>query len=750
MLYMYQRVGYHPVTLGEYGGVGPRLPATMTDQIHISRWRRWRGAELLCAGLIVVLSAVGGSVYLYRYVTSVGYAYKISTHYFAPCALYALGREFQNPFLDQVPGLQDFMNEQTQTFTLAPDAPVGTLRDLSWFQRDHLYLLAVVALVWRVLGVSWAAFKLVPLIAYVISGVLLFFIFRLGARRSISLAAALLFLFSPAVLTILPGIRDFCKAPFFLGVFLILLYLTKHAVSSRRFWTLSGLMGALIAAGYGFRTDLIICIPPAAIAILWVARGKTRLDWKRRAAGLAVFAAAFLVFGAPLLLRSYGDGSDPTHHIICGIATECDRDLGIQQGSYEHIYYFFDAYTHAIANSYGHRIMGIKENIGYLSPLSGTVQNHYLRDMVLRFPGDMAARALSATLRILGNGMTRVTAYDYPDTEFVQAASALWRPLGTHLERFKFVYAGLALLLLAAHSLRTGAVAFLLMMYFTSYACAQFHLRHYFHLTFISLWFCAFLAELLVRVLCWMRVRDNRRALLEFAHTPARWWAAPAKRMLAFACGALLVLVGPLEAARAVQRYRVAYMLEKRAEAERVPLATDPEPDGDWTLHRLRGPLLSPMETDGEQVYEVQSEYLVAEFKPSAAPRRIRVQYDSETDFNDFTYELLVDAGGTMKNETVRYIFPVYQALYTTVSGVKNPFPGFDGRWGRSEFVGIAMPSTEAGDLLGLCRFTDLSSFPLLMNMTTTASNADFRYFQRLQMFSRDLPPRPMPKFLIP
>lgn len=746
---MHQGVRYYPLSLGEDDGPPIVTPATMTDPTHDSRWRRWRGAELLCAGLIALFAGSGGAFYLYRYVTTVGYAYKISTHYFAPCALYALGRGFQNPFLDQVPGLQDFMNEQTQTFTLAPDAPVGTLRDLSWFQRDHLYLLASVALVWRLLGVSWAAFKLVPLIAYIISGVLLFFIFRLGARRTISVAATLLFLFSPAMLTILPGIRDFSKAPFFLGILLTILYLTKHAVSKRRFWTLAGLMGALVAIGYGFRTDLLICIPPALIAILWIARGRTPLGWKHRAAGLALFLAAFLICGAPLLWRSYGDGSDPTHHIICGLATECDRDLGIERGSYEHIYYFFDAYTHAMANSYGHRIMGIKENIGYLSPLSGTVQSHYLRDMILRFPGDIVARALSATLRILGNGMTRVTAYDYPENTFVETAAAFWKPLGAHLEQFKFVYAGLALLLLAAHSLRIGAVAFLLMMYFTAYTCAQFHLRHYFHLTFISLWFGAFLAEMLIRGLCWMRVRENRSTLLEFVRTPARWWAAPAKRMLAFACGALIVLVLPLEAARAVQRYRVAYMLEKRADAERVPLATDPEPDGDWTLHRLREPLLSPMEIEGDQLYEVQSEYLVAEFRPSAEPRRIRIQYDCETDFNDFTYELLVDAAGTTRNETVRYVFPVYQALYTTVGGAKNPFPGFDGRWGRSEFVGIATSSAEADDFLGLYRILDITPFPLLMNMTTTASNADFRYFQRVQLFSEDLPPRPMPDFLI-
>jgi len=190
------------------------------------------------------------------------------------------------------------------------------------------------------------------------------------------------------------------------------------------------------------------------------------------------------------------------------------------------------------------------------------------------------------------------------------------------------------------------------------------------------------------------------------------------------------LMSAPLYLLRTAQASQVANVLDAAAEAELEPLVFSREADGRCVLE---APIRSPRGTGGPQTWEVQTEYVVAEFAPGETERTVRIEYEAATDFNDFSQDVIVPAGG---DERLHYFFPVYQSLYHSVAGEPNPSPGFDGRWGKSVFKGLRLQPGDEGALLAMYRVADLEPFPLLYNFGMTESSDEFQYHQTIRMRS--------------
>jgi len=686
---------------------------------------------------VVLVACAVGAVYLYGYVTTIGYTYKVSTYWFGPSLMLAAGRGFANPIAEKVPGLREFWDERSDRFDVGQIPARDCAREPSGLQRCYPYLLGTVAFFWWIFGVSWWAYRLFLVVLYGVTAGVAYGVFRLGMGRVTSALGTAVFMLSPAVLTIAPSSRDFSKAPFILAIVLLMGWLTRERAGRRAYWGVSALIGALAGVGLGFRDDVLVLLLPGVLAVGFVARGKPSLKVWERLPAVGVCLASFVVLASPMLFQMNAEGPRASHSIICGLAPKCDAVLGLERASYERVYYFGDAYTHATANSYGHRVLGVTDPIPYLTTASAVAKNQYVLELARRFPADMLARGYASTVRMLGGAFSRLPK-DYPANGLTETTAVLLTPLGRHLERWKLVYAATALVILAAHSVPTASVALVVLLYATAYACLQFHLRHHFHLTIASLWLFAFVAERAVAAVLGLRDGEVRRQVAARLRTPGQWWGPRPARALAFAVGAALVLTVPVFAARAYQRREVDAYLLRCEDATLAPLESRAEPGDDGVAFTLVQPLESAKHTTGAQVWEAQTEYLMAEFAASEDVRTIRLLYDSETPFNDFSEDVVVDAAPQDGQGTTRYFFPVYQALYTSVAGTQNPFPGFDGRWGRSAFAGIRVPQEYAASFKGLHRVTDLEPFTVLLNVSISDDRSGFRYYQRIPLCSEE------------
>lgn len=687
--------------------------------------------------LCIMAAAVAVALpYLNRYVTTIASSYKVSTRWFGPSLMLASGKGFVNPVEDEIPGLRAFLDEETPDFDASriPEGPC--FREPSGLHKCYRYLLYAVALTWRIGGVSWGSYKVFLAVLYAVLAAVVYGLFRLGMGRLLSLAGTAAFMLSPVVLTLVPSSRDFAKAPFILGVVLVIGYLVSRPVARKwRYFAACAALGALIGVGLGFRDDLLVCLIPAALAILLVDRGPAALRVVHRLEGVGLFGVCFIVFAGPILIQMEEEGPRASHHIINGMSREREADMGIVPASYERVYLFSDAYVHATANSYGHRVLGITEEIPYLSPNSSLSGTAYVLDVFRQFPADMITRGLASTSCILGGGFLRLPPGEYPTNDFVKAWAAREHPLAAHLERWKVFYVAAGLLMLGSVSFRLGWSALLLMLYFTGYACLQFHVRHCFHLTFISLWLFGFVIARGLAAVWRLRLAPVRRQAAAVLSSPRCWWAPPVKRVVSFAASVVLVFTLVFGTASLYQRHNVKDYLARCAAAELEPVATHLSSSETSVMFALDDEILSPRVTTGGQVWEVQTEYLAAVFAASAAPRMIRIEYDSECPFNDFSCNVLVAGDGAARGALTRYFFPVYQSLYTTIAGTENPYQGFDGRWGRSALKGISMPIEYGGDFKGLYRVKDIMPFRVLLNLSTSDDNSRFRYQQwfRLQ-----------------
>lgn len=679
-----------------------------------------RCPDVWTALLLAVIAGAAGYAYLVFTVNTVGYAYKFSTSYLVPSAMYASGHGYIAPPYGAIPALDAFINEATPKLDLPANLDVSGYPKADWFYQDHWYLFVSVGWIWRLFGVSWTAYKLLPALFLALTAICAFALFRLVAGRFLSSAGTVVFLASPAVLSVLPALRDFSKAPFILAIFFGLLWLGSRAVSKRTLLLAALALGALNGFGLGIRSDLLVCVPPALAVLALAVKGReTPLGWRPRVAAIGLFLAAFVVAGSPVLLHKTDQGSSPAHHITCGLAPECNVYLGIEPASYETVYYFGDAYTHALANSYAHRVLGIEEQVPYLTTLSQEGQWGFVADVFLRFPGDLITRMYASTLRILGAGFTRVEAYGYPGNVVVDASETIMTPLAVVLEFTKLLLPAIVFLGIAALNLRAAFTGLLLFLFFTGYACLQFHLRHYFHLTLASLWFlAAFLSAWPVARSQWRDAETRRVAL---------------RRVAVFALVACALLTVPWYGARAFQVWRLARYTDQLAAAQTVPLETiRGESDGRTTL-LLASPIPHAPESNGDQVWEVQTDYIMVALTPSAETRELRIEYEAETTFNDFS--LTVQVPPAPNGEAVHYYFPIFQSLYHSVGGVPNPFEGFDGRWGKSVFSSVSMDARHNHVMTGLYKVEDIGPYSVLLNLSMSAEGGVLHSWQRAAIF---------------
>jgi len=637
--------------------------------------------------------------------------------YLAPFSaplMVACGKGLVEPASLEAAGLNEFLEQSSMRFLpseLPQDFP--TRQAPNWVQR-HQYFLYTVGIAWRLFGISWNVLKVLLILFFCITVAIVYGLFRLGLNRFVSAIAAVLFMLSPVVLSQLPPVRDFCKAPFILGAILIMGYLTKTPLKLRALLALSMLLGVVQGIGLGFRHDVIICLPPSVLVLALCTFEKPGVFLARRLTAIALMFASFLAAGWPVL-SSYQSTGTPSTDLIMGMATVCDDNIGLRRASYERVYTMHDSHVYAITtNAYARHVGGPIEPIFHESEPAG---RHFLLEVAKTFPADLLTRAYAAVLFVIeGNG----------------AASVFPFPFRGYLGLCLACCAMVTLLLLSGHSLRLAWIAFLLSLYFCGYISLQFQFRHCFHLSFVAIWSVGFLVDKLVFATREVSKPAIRHKIKRILLSPRTAWTPPLRRMLQFGIGASALLLIPLYGVRAYQYYGVGRLVEEYASAGLEAAETEQRRLHDWVLFRPTNRLAARSHVSTRSDWPFQNEYWVAEFAPTAGKRPFWLLYETEEgSAHDFSHILRRDpTDATSEEGETKYFFPVYECSYT--SGV----PGWAG-WTR--FAGVALLKQHAADFRGFYRVTDLEPFPLLLNVCLPARTASFRRYQTLQFIRKGI-----------
>ena len=418
---------------------------------------------------------------------------------------------------------------------------------------------------------SWDVLSPLFGVVYAFTMVAAYGLFRLGMGRVLALLMTAVLGLSAIHLGYLPYLRDFAKAPFILGLILIMASIAKPPLARRRALWLSAAFGVVLGIGFGFRNDLLINIVPWAIVVMLCTPGRWRDGLRLKAACLATSALVFAVVAAPIL-TAYGRGSNTGHVALLGVMTPFNEPLNVAGSVYEFGYGYSDSLAATMITSYGQRTKG--QDTVYLSADDDASAVEYFLAIVRKWPADIAIRAYGSVLGVLRFpfqiGVSMNTIPHGLDTPGWLGLYAWQQGLLKLLAGSGPYLVVAALSLIAATSLRTAIILLLFVLYFSGYPAIQFHIRHFFHLEFISWWALGFLLQRLV----------------DTARKPSIVFTAPRLRsaippMAGFVTLAAFLILGPLALLRAYQDRTIANLIaDSYLGAARETLATVAVPAG--------------------------------------------------------------------------------------------------------------------------------------------------------------------------
>lgn len=662
-----------------------------------------RRLSLVLARLDVVIAVaflVGGFVlgaWYVRMFQHTGATQEFAQPQFGAAVALACGRGFVDPGYAPSPAVADFLASKRDRLAcsdLPADAPS---RPPNLTQGLYRYLMTAVAAVWKIRGISWSGLWPLFGLAYGATVAVAYLLFRSAMLRLVAIAATFLVLLSALHLGFLPYLRDYAKAPFILGLIVIMVRMVKGPLLVGRVLRLAGVFGAVLGIGFGFRNDLLILVPPFIAVSLFCVPGPKLATMKPRLACLAVAALAFIVTAWPVL-SAYGRGSNTGHVMLLGLQKDFDGPLGIRGSIYDWGYRYDDGFANVLVNSFTERTAG--HSVAYLSREYDQAMVAYILQIVRHFPADVLLRAYASALKAVelpfavGIYMNEVP-HGIRDGwlhSFYRAAIPIllgWAGWGGVILVSALVVVGWG---------NPAAAVWLLvfLIYLAGYPAIQFQGRHFFHLEFITWLAAGFLISRFLSLLA--TVARSPRAWL------GTWtWRAPMRALIAVVAGVLIVSV-PIAALRGYQSSHVRTLLSEYFDAPHVPVALQQTMvDGQtivqfpdlWTP-KAGGSLASADPSD----WAVQTRYLLVELSPSrcdaiALPITFRYRHSHPT--ADFSREFLVRFDRDPQPTFVLFAAFAYESY--------------------AQFTELRAPVARAGCIAGAYLMSDVRRFPLLLNV---------------------------------
>jgi hypothetical protein len=665
--------------------------------------RTLRGSAAVQSRDVIVMIALAGlaTVTAVRYIAAFRAGGERPVFYqetFGPAVMQACGRGFINPAPEQIPALDAFLAEKTDSFDCRAVPHDVAAIALTPMQDVSRYLLAASAMSFRMAGVRWQALDWLSAALYAATAAAFYLGLRLVTGPAVSAALAVLAIVSPLQLGNLPHIRDYSKAPFFVVSAAALVWI----MTPRRAWSIYAVavvIGLLMGIGVGFRTDVMLYLPPFVAGLLVCTPEASTSPWRVRAAACALCVGACVVIAWPIL-RVYSSGQGLWHMALLGLAPPFDHELGIRPALYGLGDRYLDQYVNAATSHYWMRVH--HEPMSGASPMYAAASSEYYRRLFTTFPADFVTRAWAAVARSVDVAVDRDRVRAVPFGITAGWLSTVywtrWWVLSWLQGAALPVAAALAIGLWARR--RTAAVFFAGFIALSAgITSLQFQQRHYFHLEIVAYWIFA-------AAMGWLGTRPWKTAGI------GRFPVWPS---LLFALSLSAAIVLPVVALRSYQGRAVSAVLSGYESAPRLRVqAVEHESEG---VAYLRMPALDPAEG------AASTEMIVTGIRAGACRDGIDLtfRYAGEPGAKrDFTHSLHVDMGA-FPGEAVSVLSPAY---FTTL-----PTDG------RVNFLGLELPERQRPCIESISRFADADAFPLLLTTVLPARWRNQPLYERLEHF---------------
>ena len=692
------RKRYRQDSTGTAEGGSPALPESGPVAAGIGY--RWTGIliDLLIA---VVLFSLAMAFAMTYYKVWPGRA-RFYEQYDASSVMLALGLGYKDT---SNPVVLEFLEKKTgaiQPYQLINNVKA---KEPSRWQRWYRYPLYILGALWYLFGIHWEAILPFYGLLFGSSIALAYLLFRLLMNRALSIVCALGLMTSPGLLSILPFLRDFNKAPFIYAVLLGIACVVKRPLSWWRLWLVAVLIGAAIGIGISFRVDVLILTPIAVLALLFFAPGNFLRQVPKRLVAAGLLVAALYGSAYPIFSRLGEEPANGFHVLNMGFTTPYLDNLGLGRTPYE-VGYIGDSdwYTHSTIMAYAMATHGEKEEVKFASPRYDTLSRDYFIDVNRVFPADFVTRWLYAAKYILDYSAFTPDTFEVratPLTLINNLVELRWRLFGWLSGRGLWL-ALFGIALLSAHNVRYGLMASILVLYTAGYGSLQFHLRHVFHL---EIFFWCLLGWIGQQALSGLRhacmITRWKEMLGRFRTFPASM-LAPLGRIRTVLAASLVMVLLPLFVARGLQDSSVLDLLSKYDTAARASL--DYTKEGDRTVLLKPVDFLNPKAlTAVEKKTLVQPGLLMVEALPAGVAWPLRLVYEAPNRESDFSHTFVVPPRSKVGLEPVQFYFPIY-----------NSPPQY--RNGGRQFVGLQVAAANTPMVLGLYK-VDTSAVPLLFNI---------------------------------
>ena len=678
------------------------LEPPLTSILALAR-RVFSGTRLVDAGCLLVVFLAGSTIGS-RYISTFQqhYSGEYGQAQFGAAVALACGHGFVNP-VGGGPALDAFLDRKSDTFSCGDLRPQMTAGTPNFTQGLYRYLMTAVALQWKWSGISWS--RLPPLFGIVFGTTLCaaYALFRFAGGPLVGLLGVIPLAVSAHGLGMLPSLRDFSKAPFILLLMAITARLAMPPYSRVKTLVLSGLFGVALGIGFGFRNDLMICVPPFIAVIACLLPVRWREEWRTRAACVALAAALFTISAWPIL-RAYSAGSNTGHVAVLGLTSGFDFQMGMTRPPYDIGTHYLDGYAGLLIDAHSYIHQG--HFVEYLSPEYDKAAFRLIVDVTRHWPADMFARALGATLQV----------FDFPFTvgRFSSATPAgIVSPdvLSIYDRQMDYLRelsglgpfaVALALVLIGSSSPRAAIALIVFALYYCGYPAVQFQERHFFHLEFVAWW------ALLYCVAAFFRTVGARVRLRPLPRTLKQRAVGSAVTIAAMA----VIPIAPLVILRVYQQHHVQQLFRSYSNTPRVALATSRTTVGQQVVI-VAGDLWKGRNTDPRA--PITFKYLVVEFSSTQCPAvdlpvtlKYNVDASNPNDFSTTTH-IPIDARG-----------PTYQFA-----------PIFYNGW--SHFESIIIPAGYDSCLKSVSMFSDFSRTPVPVDFRLTPNMPETSWFQRLR-----------------
>ncbi|TAN80464.1 MAG: hypothetical protein EPN20_00025, partial [Magnetospirillum sp.] len=417
---------------------------------------------------VAMLFAAGfgyGVYYIWYATTHLGIAPHFYQFNYDAAVMLACGKGYHAAPLDQVPGLRDFLNVATDVFDCRNIPNNLTLNPPTHWQRFYLYLLPVIAMLWKLTGVSWSA--LWPYYGVLMGATTLavYAFFRVGMGGRLATVMAAILLLSNTYRDIFPHHYYFIKAVFIFGCLAVMGRMIVTPGDGRRLIKRAAVLGMIMGLSLGFRRDLMVLVPLVTVVVLFSLPGNPLRNLRFSLPALAAFAIGFAVLGGPII-ETLSEGSNTGHIATLGLSTLFSGEMKIHPSFYDWGETYNDSMTRYMLN------ISSWINLGNLSELHigeheyDVAGVNYVMMVARHFPADIFLRGLAA-LKV-DSAVFRLGEFEFGS-------------------RFSHILIALPSFLLAMRNLRAGLLAALVFFYLGTYPALLFRSSDYFYLAFMAL-----------------------------------------------------------------------------------------------------------------------------------------------------------------------------------------------------------------------------------------------------------------------